>query len=112
MQRFQKYLGRRVEAHRIKDPALLSSTGVSQRYVPEEIDDFDEMEFGAGRWEGRDVIFTLVIENGSVARISLGYIPAGGSEDDMAAFTDSQLQALLDARGDALGQFFESVLVE
>ena len=110
MQRFQRFLGCKVDVNRIREPGLLSSAGVSARYLPEELDDFDEMEFGAGSWEGRDLVFTLVLEHGVVARISLGYIPPGGSEDDMMAFSESQLQAVLTVRGEQLESFFDSIL--
>ena len=112
MQRFQRFIGRPVDVNRIREPGTLSSSGISVRYLPEELDEFDEMEFGAGSWEGRDLVFTLVLEHGVVARISLGYIPPGGSEDDMMAFSESQLQAVLALKGKDLESFFDSVLTK
>jgi len=111
MQRFQKFIGREVDFDRLKESPDLGPAGATVRYLPDELDDLDEMEFGAGSWEEKEVIFTLVVERGRLARISLGFIPPGGSEDDMMAFTEAQLKDVLAAKGDALESFFESILL-
>lgn len=101
-----------MDVDRIHESEVMSSFGVSVRYLPEELDEFDEIEFGLGSWEDQKLIFTLVLEHGIVARISLGYIPRGGSEEDMMAFTDPQLKTVLAAKGDVLESFFDSILTE
>jgi hypothetical protein len=110
MQRFQKFLGRKVRLSQIKKFKDYDSLGITERYVPDEIDEFDEFEFGLGTWTGQEVVFILVLELGRLARISLGYIPQGASEDDLMAFTESQLEEILVEKGDSLESFFESIL--
>jgi hypothetical protein len=112
MQQFQRFIGRRVDFDRIGKTLHSASSSVTGRYLPDELDDFDEMEFGAGIWEEKEVIFTLVVENGKLARISLGYIPGGGSEDDMMAFTETQLEDVLAVKGEAIEGFFDSIFPE
>ncbi len=111
MQRFQRFIGRNLQISRLKNTPSLTAGGVTDRYVPEELDVFEELEFGAGLWRGQDIIFTLVLERGKLARISLGYIPSGGSDDEMVAFTEAQLDDVLAEKGDLLEAFFESTVV-
>lgn len=111
MKRFQGFIGRAVAHSATQDETVLSSLGIEGRWVPEELEDFDEMEFGLGQWEDKTLIFTLVIEQAKLQRVSLGYIPPGGNEDDMHAFTEDELARVLDANGDILTQFFEKVTV-
>ena len=40
----------------------------------------------------------------------MGFIPVGGSEDDMMAFSEAQLKEVLSDKGDTLKSFFESIL--
>jgi hypothetical protein len=110
VQRFQKFIGRKIDFEKLKEPQSSTAAGVTERYVPDELDVFEEMEFGAGPWKGQDVIFTIVLEEGKLARISLGFIPPGGSEDDMVAFNEAQLKEVLADKGDTLELFFESIL--
>jgi len=109
MKRFQGFIGKAVNHAAVQDDGVLSSLGVEGRWVPEELEDFDEMEFGLGQWGDKTLIFTLVVELGKLQRVSLGYIPPGGAEDDMHAFTEAELAQVLDEKGTALIQFFEKV---
>jgi hypothetical protein len=109
MKRFQRFIGRPVDHSVVKDEALLASLGVEGRWVPDELEEFDEMEFGLGEQGDRTVIFTLVIERGTLQRVSLGYIPPGGDEDDMVAFSEEELAQVLDEKQDVLIRFFEKV---
>ncbi len=109
MKRLQKFIDRAVDMNAIKDEALLSSLGVEARYVPEELEDFDEMEFGLGRSGDRTVIFTLVLVQKKLQRVSLGWIPEGGEEDDMRAFSEAELTEVMNEKGDTLASFFEKI---
>lgn len=110
MQRFQRFIGREINLDQIKEFKANPPLGVTERYIPDELEDFDELEFGAGSWKGQEIVFTLVLEHNKLARISLGYIPKGASEDDMMAFSLSQLGEVLSEKGDSLESFFESIL--
>jgi len=112
MKRLQRFIDRTIELDAAKDEKLLSSLGVEGRYVPDELEEFDEMEFGIGRWAGKTVIFTLVAEHAKLKRVSLGWIPEGGDEDDMHAFSETELAQVLDEKGDALVRFFEGVTAD
>ena len=109
MKRLQRFIDRTVDLTAARDEELLSSSGIEARYVPDTLEEFDEMEFGLGLWAGRNVVFTLVLEHSQLKRVSLGWIPEGGEEDDMRAFSESELAAVLDEKGDALIRFFETV---
>jgi hypothetical protein len=109
MKRFQGFIGKAVNHAAIQDEDIMSSLGVEGRWVPDELEDFDEMEFGLGNWGDRKLIFTLVVEMGRLQRVSLGYIPPGGAEDDMRAFAPEELAKVLNEKGTALLRFFERV---
>ena len=109
MNRFQRFLNRQVHLDTVYDEALISSLNIESRYVPEEIDTFEELEFGLGQWNGLSVIFTLVLEDHCLKRISLGFIPQGGDEDDMRAFSAEQLQVLLKDKEKDLNRFLTAV---
>lgn len=109
MKRFKRFLGMTVAHSIVQDEDALASLGVESRWVPEELEEFDEMEFGLGQWADRTVIFTLVIEKGGLQRVSLGYIPPGGDEDDMVAFSEEELALVLDEKQATLIGFFEKV---
>ena len=107
MKRLQGFIGKPVDHPAVKDEGMLASLGVEGRWVPDELEDFDEMEFGLGEWDNKTIIFTLVIEQGKLQRVSLGYIPPGGDEDDMVAFSEEELAKVLDEKQDALIAFFQ-----
>jgi len=109
MKRLQKYIGCAIDLKAVGDGKLLSSLGVEGRYVPDEIEEFDEMEFGLGQSGDRTVIFTLVLEHGKLMRMALGYIPPGGDEDNMHAFSEVELAEILAEKGETLVGFFEKI---
>ena len=112
MKRLQRFIDRTVDLDAARDETLLSSLGIEGRYVPDELEEFDEMEFGIGRSAGRTVIFTLVVEHAALKRVSLGWIPEGGDEDDMRAFSEEELAEVLDEKGDTLIRFFDGVTAD
>jgi hypothetical protein len=109
MKRLQMYIDRQVTLNPIKDEPWLSSLGIEARYAPEALEEFDEMEFGLGYAIGRAVIFTLVVVDGKLKRVSLGWIPEEGDEDELHAFKEAELAAVLDEKGAALARFFDKV---
>lgn len=111
MKRLEKYINRQVILEPIRDEAWLSSLGIEARYVPEALEEFDEMEFGLGHAIGKPAIFTLVIVEGKLQRVSLGWIPEEGDEDEMRAFSEQELGAVLTEKGDVLTKFFEKVTI-
>lgn len=110
MKRLQRFLGRRLDLDLFRsDESLLTDLAIDKRYVPEELDIFDELEFGLGAYVSKEVILLLVLEEGTLQRVSLGWILEGGDEDDFAAFTESELSEVMDEIGPRLESFFEKV---
>ena len=105
MKRFEKYLSRSLAEGFLKEDAKLENLGIEKRYVPDQIEIFDELEFGLGRWNESYLVFTVVLEHGKLGRISLGYIPSDGDEDDLMALTQDQLDSVLELHGQKLEQF-------
>ena len=111
MKRLQKYINRQVTLDPLKDERWLLSLGIEPRYVPNALEEFDEMEFGLGHAVGKPIIFTLVVVQGKLQRVSLGWIPEEGDEDEMRAFSEPELNAVLGEKGGILARFFEKVTV-
>lgn len=110
MKRLEKFIDREIDRGAVGDKKLLAEMGVEVRYVPDEIEEFDELEYGFTEPEvGRTIIFTMVLEMWKLKRVSLGYIPEGGAEDDMHAFSETELAQVMDQKGDTLTRFFNAV---
>jgi len=112
MKRFEKFLNRDSEQHFLFEDARITSLGIEKRYVPEEIDIFDELEFGLGTWKKNQLVFVVVLEHGKLGRISLGYIPPEGDDDDMMAFTPAQLDLVLSEHYQRIQAFLEGLFPE
>jgi len=111
MKRLRRFLGREVNLDLVRnDDALLASLSIEIRYVPEELEIFDELEFGLGSFGSRTVVLMMVLEDGKLQRASLGWVPDGGDEDDFAAFTESELSEVMDEAGPRIVSFFEKAL--
>ena len=111
MKRLQRFLGREVDLDLIRgDEALLTSLSIEERYVPEELEIFDELEFGLGLFGSKTVVLMMVLEDSTLQRISLGWVPEGGDEDDFAAFSESELSEVMDEVGPRIVSFFEKIL--
>jgi hypothetical protein len=107
MKRFQGFIGKAVDHAALSDENALASLGVEGRWVPDELEEFDEMEFGLGKRGANTLIFTMVVEQFKLQRVSLGYIPPGGDEDNMHAFSEEELAKVLDEYENTLIKFFE-----
>lgn len=112
MERLQRFIDKRIDMNVVKDEQVLASLGVEGRYVPEELEDFDEMEFGLGLSSGRNIIFAMVLEGSKLKRVSIGFVPEGGDEDDMHAFSESELAEVMDEKGADLVNFFDKIFSE
>jgi hypothetical protein len=110
MKRFHPFIDREVNQDALRDAERLRALGIEARYVPDEIEEFDELEYGFTEPAGnRTIIFTTVLEQSKLKRVSLGYIPEGGAKDAMHAFSETELAAVLAKKGDTLTRFFEMV---
>jgi hypothetical protein len=111
MKQLQRFLGLQLDFDRIKnDDELLASLAIEKRYVPDELDIFDELELGLGSFGSKTVVLMMVLEDGKLQRASLGWIPEGGDEDDFAAFTESELSEVMESMGPRIESLFETTL--
>jgi hypothetical protein len=108
MKRFGKFIDRRLVLERAHDQAFLQSVGIEQRWVPDELEIFDEVEFGVGTCGQGTVVLVLVLEKGQLKRLSLGYVLEG--EDDFRAFSEEDLGQVLEQAAPRLLTFFEQLL--
>ena len=109
MKRFEKFLKRDLLEQFLSEEDRITSLGIEKRYVPDEIDIFDELEFGLGPWNESQLLLITVLENGKLGRISLGYIPPQGDEDDLMAFAPDQLVSVLDQHSQRITEFLEGL---
>ncbi len=108
MKRFREFLGKKLDINRAKDEERLSKWGIKVRYAPEEVDDFDEFEFGIDYKGTQDVAFLIAIEKGRIARVLFGWsVP--DNPDMMKPMADDDLGKLLEKRGQDLVEFFQYI---
>ena len=111
MKRFREFLGKTLNIDKAKGEENFSRWGIKVRYAPEEVDDFDEFEFGIDYEGEQDVAFLIAIEKGRIARVLFGWtVP--DNPDMMKPMADDDLGKLLEKRGQALVEFFKYVTNE
>jgi len=101
MQRFRQFLHQPLRESRLRD-GTIAACGARPRWVPETLEEFDEVELALSLDGERDLVVTISVENGNVERILLGQTPAGDDDADFSAFTPEELSEVLAEKGDAL----------
>jgi len=108
VKRFREFLGKKLDTDRARDEDSLSKWGIKVRYAPEEVDDFDEFEFGIDYDSEQDVAFLIAIEKGRIARVLFGWtVP--DNPDMIKPMADADLGKLLEKKGQKLLEFFQFV---
>jgi len=107
MERLRPFVGRIVDAARLADRAALEALGFRPRWIPEPLDDFDEIEVAIGLDDTRDLLVTAAVENAVVARILLGWGPAGDDDADRRGFEADEIPGVLEAHGEAIVALLE-----
>ncbi|MHC4473252.1 MAG: hypothetical protein ACYS99_20095 [Planctomycetota bacterium] len=107
MQRLRRFLTRELAADRLADRPALAALGVRERWVPETIEAFDEVELALPLDAERDAVLTLAVEEGKLARILLGWAAAGDDDADTAGFDEEGLAAVLERHGETLERLLE-----
>jgi hypothetical protein len=102
MQRLRRFLALALDSGRLADRAALSAFGARERWVPETIEEFDEIELALPLDEEREAVLTLALENGKIARILIGWARAGDDDADTVGFDEEGIAAVLDRHGDGL----------
>ena len=108
MERLKPFVGRSLDAARLADRASLESLGFRGRWIPEELEEFDEVEVSRALDAERDLVVTVAVERGRVARILLGACPAGDDDADRRGLRPEGLPAILDDHGAAIGELLET----
>jgi hypothetical protein len=110
MNRFRAFLDREVAPSALRNAALREALGLEARWVPEELGDLEELEFGLVEpWCGSKVVFIAVLEHRRLKRISLGQVPEGCEDDDFRAFGPDELEKVVTERGERLAVFFSKL---
>jgi len=102
MDDLRRFMGRAVAVERLSDRETRNGLGVRDRWVPETIEAFDEIEFALPLTAERDAVLTLAVEDGNVARIMLGWAPAGDEDADARGFTEEELGSALERHRESL----------
>jgi hypothetical protein len=108
MERFRTYLGRTVDPQRLADAPALDTQGFRPRWIPEPLGEFDEIEVSRELDGERDLVVTVAVEQGKVARILFGWGPAGDDDADRRGFEEAELGAVLEAHGDAAAALLDA----
>jgi hypothetical protein len=107
MDRFQKYLYRPLLPDRLSDSDAVAAAGFRGRWVPEELQPFDEVELARSLDDATDLLVTLAVEEGKIARMMLGKAPAGDDDADATGLTEDELAAAVAAHGDAVERLMD-----
>lgn len=102
MERYQKYLGRTLSSERLAERNAIETMGFRGRWIPEVLEAFDEVELARSLDDATDLLLTLAVEEGKIARMLVGKAPAGDDDADAKGLTQDELAAALAKHGDAL----------
>lgn len=108
MVRFRKYMDRDLNPKNAEDAKQLEKYGVTCTYLPDPIEDFDELEFRTDFNGQNDLVITATLELGKIKRIMFSVADAE-NPDIVRALTGSQLEKFLSNKGENLVGFFEYI---
>ncbi len=102
MDDLRRFIGQALAVDRLSDRETRTGLGVRDRWVPETIEAFDEIELALPLDEERDAVLTLAVEDGNLARIMLGWAPAGDDDADTRGFTEEDLGSAFERHRETL----------
>ncbi len=108
MERFRKFMGAELNLESVKDAGGLSAFGVTCTYLPDPLDDFDEIEFRTGFGGQNNIVITAAVEMGKIKRVMFSAADPD-KPDVIRSLTGSQLEDFLTGRGDDLDGFFRFI---
>lgn len=108
MERFRKYVDRELQLENVKNEAVLEQYGVVCTYLPDPLEDFDELEFRTDFQGKNDIVFIVSVELGKVKRILFSAADQENPEL-ISSLSQSQLKEFLDKHGERMTEFFDSV---
>jgi hypothetical protein len=102
MERLRRFLHRELNEKSLRDDDALEEFGARPRWVPEELEDFDEVELALPLDEERDLVVSLALEEGRIERMMLGRAPAGDDDADVATLGEEALASALESHGETV----------
>ncbi len=108
MVRFRKYFDRPLNVKNAKNSDQLHAFGVTCRYLPEPLEDFEELEFTT-KFDNHYVLIGIVVQSGKITRRIQFTLLDPENPDAVKALTESQLRDLLVQKGDQLVKFFDYI---
>lgn len=108
MKRFQKFIGKGLSLERVKEFDRLKVFGIECTYLPDPLEDIDELEFRSD-FNGKDkVVITVATELGQIKRIIFGMADEK-NPDVIRSLERYQLEDFLSRKEPQLIKFFEHI---
>jgi len=108
MVRFRKYMDRELDPKNVEDAKQLETYGVICTYLPDPIEDFDELEFRTDFNGQNNIVITATLELGKIKRIMFS-VSDEENPDIVRALTGAQIDNFLSNKGEDLVEFFECI---
>lgn len=109
MERFTTYIGRELDEAGLRGEGALDRAGARARWLPETLEDFDEIDLALPLDAERDLAVYIAVETGKIARIMVGQVPAGDDDADPRPFEAADLAAVLEKKGDAVAALLGAI---
>ncbi|MFZ5633801.1 MAG: hypothetical protein ACOY40_13245 [Bacillota bacterium] len=108
MERFRKYMGREVNLENVKNDSRLGAFGVACAYLPDPLEDFDEIEFRTNFGGQGNIVVTVTLETGKIKRVMFSEADEK-NPDVIRSLTESRLAEFLAGKGAQLAGFFDYI---
>lgn len=108
MQRFKPFLNQPVNLVKAQDEATLGGMGIAATYLPEQLEEFDEMEFRTPWQDQQEVVLTIATEMGRIKRVMFGLADRQNPEI-IRSMPPELLSAFLAEQGEQLVAFFQQI---
>lgn len=103
MEKFKKFIGKPFKLEYIQNPEFLKNLSICCQNIPEEIEEFEEIEFLID-----DIIMCVAVLNGKIKRIMLVKVNKE-NPDECSPLTKEELEQFLKNNEEKLLKFFENI---
>lgn len=108
MHRFRKFIDQGLNLENVKASDQLEAFGIRCTTLPDPPEEFDEFEFSTDYSEQMNVVIGVAIESGKMKRVLFG-LSDKDDPDSFIGLSKTQLEQLLERKGDQLVRFFEFI---
>ncbi|WP_018084440.1 hypothetical protein [Desulfurispora thermophila] len=108
MQRFKPFLDRPINLVKAQDGTVLANLDLVATYLPEQLEEFDELEFRTAWQDQQEVVLTIATEMGRIKRVMFG-LADRQNPDLVRSMNQEQLAAFLADKGEQLVTFFQHI---